>query len=297
MQRLHQQRPQPRNRRGQVSAHPPRDAGRPEKAIVRGVFRHTGHIRSCRALNQTGRGRIQIRRHRGTPGTRPGPLDSGRRRPVTVQKVLPAKLTSSFSGSAARLDRRRHCRACPNLADDSQSACLLTRIAGSSRTSLAADDQIRATAVTVGLTLDHRRQLGSEAAVRLRSPVAWRWPSSGRHRRPPLARAGPAHGPAAAWPPAVALGRGVCRVVLPPGGRARLAVLAMGAHIWQHAGGRGLFSGCRWPWAPLAERLRRGTGAGAEGRAGGGRHAAAARRGWPSGQAGSRRGLGGRDPS
>ena len=72
MQRLHQQGPQPRNRRGQVPAHPPGHTGRPEKAIIRGIFRHTRHIRSRRALNETGRGRMQISRHSGAPDKRPG---------------------------------------------------------------------------------------------------------------------------------------------------------------------------------------------------------------------------------
>jgi hypothetical protein len=45
MQCLHKQGPQPRNRRGQVPAHPPGHTGRPEKTIVRGIFRHTGHVR------------------------------------------------------------------------------------------------------------------------------------------------------------------------------------------------------------------------------------------------------------
>jgi hypothetical protein len=44
--------------------------------------------------------------------------------------------------------------------------------------------------------------------------------------------------PAAAWPPAAALGRGARRVVLPAGGHARLAGPAMDPHTWQHGAGR-----------------------------------------------------------
>jgi hypothetical protein len=67
MQRLHQQRPQPRHRRGQVRAHPPGDAGRPEQAVVPRAFRHTRRKRIRRALDKAGRSRVQIRSHRRTP--------------------------------------------------------------------------------------------------------------------------------------------------------------------------------------------------------------------------------------
>jgi hypothetical protein len=49
---------------------------------------------------------------------------------------------------------------------------------------------------------------------------------------------GPLTAPATGWPKAVAYGRGVRRMVLPPGGRAGQVALAMGARIWQHGGGR-----------------------------------------------------------
>jgi len=62
VQRVHQQGPQGRHRRGQVSAHPPGDAGGPEKAVVPGVFRQTRRTWSRRTLDKAGRGRVQIRR-------------------------------------------------------------------------------------------------------------------------------------------------------------------------------------------------------------------------------------------
>ena len=49
MQRLHQQGPQAGHRRGQVSAHPPGDAGGPEKTVVPGAFRHQRHTQPPRA--------------------------------------------------------------------------------------------------------------------------------------------------------------------------------------------------------------------------------------------------------
>ena len=71
MQRLHQQRPQARHRRGQVRAHPPGDAAGPEEAVVPGAFRHTRRKRSAER------------------SIRP------------VLNVVSAKLTSSFAGVAA----------------------------------------------------------------------------------------------------------------------------------------------------------------------------------------------------
>jgi hypothetical protein len=66
MQRLHQRRPQSGHRQGQVGTHPPREAGGPEETVVPGAAGHAGHVRGRRALDQVGRSRIEVRRHRGT---------------------------------------------------------------------------------------------------------------------------------------------------------------------------------------------------------------------------------------
>jgi hypothetical protein len=145
MQRLHQQGPQSGHRRGQVSAHPPGNAAGPEKAIIRGLFRHTGHIRSRRAPDKTGRGRIQIRRHRSTPGLRPASPDSGHRRTMTARNVIPAKLTSSsrFRGDSVIAATVR--LSISWLARDSQPAHLLTRIGDNGGSPRVAGNPARAT--------------------------------------------------------------------------------------------------------------------------------------------------------
>jgi len=82
------------------------------------------------------------------------------------------------------------------------------------------------------------------------------WPASA----PPLAL-GLLTAPTAGWPKAVASGRGVRRVVLPPGGRAGQVVLAMGACIYGNTGLTGTpTAGLRRGRRPSAkpDRLHRG---------------------------------------
>ena len=96
MQRLQQQGPQARHRRGQVSAHPPGDAGGPEKAVVSGAFRHTQRERSRRALDKAGveRGvsqanQLLISRRRNAPlSHRHRPVEPGRVFSIALGRLI-----------------------------------------------------------------------------------------------------------------------------------------------------------------------------------------------------------------
>ena len=139
MQRLHQQGPQPRNRRGQVPAHPPGHTGRPEKAIICGIFRHTGHIRSRRALE-----RDRPRPHTdppspGAPGTRPGLRDSGQLTADnrTERHASQTNQLLRFRGELVIAATVR--LSMSGLAGDPQPTHLLTRIGGNGCSSWMAD--------------------------------------------------------------------------------------------------------------------------------------------------------------
>jgi hypothetical protein len=106
-------------------------------------FRYTGHVRSRRALGNAGRGRRQIRGHRGAPSLHPGIPRLG----------IPADddTTGCYAGQANQLLRFRGDSLIAAiagwsvswLARDPPPAHLLTRIGGNDRSPRAADNPWR----------------------------------------------------------------------------------------------------------------------------------------------------------
>jgi|GEM_PF-1709805 len=173
MQRLHQQGPQARHGRGQVSAHPPGDAGGSEKAVVPGAFRHARRKRSRRAIDQAGRGRVQIRR-------------------VSQANQLPRRHRSARVG-------QRPVEPGQVGMDNPQSAQLLTRIGVNDCSRPAADDRIPAAAARgdrAGRQCPSRRT-ASPVGVPPGRPAVARWrpaallsPHAARSAAPRRSRAG-----------------------------------------------------------------------------------------------------------
>ena len=102
VQRLHQQRPQPGHRPGQVAADLPGHAGRPEETVVGGALRHAGHVgrrRSARSARPRSR---TVPRSRAIPSTTPYATARGRSGPHWESSYQPNYLLPAEPGTSGR---------------------------------------------------------------------------------------------------------------------------------------------------------------------------------------------------